>query len=214
MKVFAIVPVKRFEHSKTRLSSILNKDERVILSSLLLEDTLEVLSSTSSLYKVVVVSEDERAEQIATKYAAIFLREEREKGVNYAVELANIYCIKHFADLTIVIPFDLPLLDALDINKAIELSENEGRCVVICPSIRYDGTNLLLRKPPSVMVTFYDKDSYNMHVRVARKLGIYVKNINSEDVMRDLDTPEDALYLIKHHHSLPARSLKFIKSRL
>ena len=59
------------------------------------------------------------------------------------------------------------------------------------------GTNMLLRKPPSVIATFYETDSYNMHVRTAIKLGIPVKPLLSKSLMYDIDTPEDALQLIK-----------------
>ena len=213
MNTFAIVPVKRFENAKTRLSSMLDKDDRIRLSFLMLEDTLKILSGVSSLTQVLIVSADKRAEEIATKHGANFLFEEKEKGVNSAVALADSYCMKEAADATIVIPHDLPLLVAIDVSRACELAENESRCIVICPSLRYDGTNMLLRKPPSVIATFYDTDSYNMHVKAAIKLGIPVKHLLSKTVMYDIDTPEDALQLTKEE-AVAARSVEFIKSKI
>jgi 2-phospho-L-lactate/phosphoenolpyruvate guanylyltransferase len=214
MKTFAIVPVKRFENAKTRLSSMLDTEDRIRLSSLMLEDTLQILSVAPPLTQVIIVSADKRADEIATKHGAKFLPEEKEKGVNSAVALADIYCIeKEAADATIVIPHDLPLLDSIVISKACELAEKESTCIVICPSVRYDGTNMLLRKPPSVIGTFYETDSYNMHVRTAIKLGIPVKPLLSKSLMYDIDTPEDALHLIKEEN-VAAKSLEFIKSKL
>ena len=214
MKTFAIVPVKRFENAKTRLSSMLDTEDRIRLSSLMLEDTLQILSVAPPLTQVIIVSADKRADEIATKHGAKFLPEEKEKGVNSAVALADSYCIeKEAADATIVIPHDLPLLDSIVISKACELAEKESTCIVICPSVRYDGTNMLLRKPPSVIGTFYETDSYNMHVRAAIKLGIPVKPLLSKSLMYDIDTPEDALQLIKEEN-VAAKSLEFIKSKL
>ena len=214
MKTFAIVPVKRFENAKTRLSSMLDTEDRIHLSSLMLEDTLQILSVAPPLTQVIIVSADKRADEIATKHGAKFLPEEKEKGVNSAVALADGYCIeKEAADATIVIPHDLPLLDSIVISKACELAEKESTCIVICPSVRYDGTNMLLRKPPSVIGTFYETDSYNMHVRTAIKLGIPVKPLLSKSLMYDIDTPEDALQLIKEEN-VAAKSLEFIKSKL
>lgn len=214
MKTFAIVPVKRFENAKTRLSSMLDTEDRIRLSSLMLEDTLQILSVAPPLTQVIIVSADKRADEIATKHGAKFLPEEKEKGVNSAVALADGYCIeKEAADATIVIPHDLPLLDSIVISKACELAEKESTCIVICPSVRYDGTNMLLRKPPSVIGTFYETDSYNMHVRTAIKLGIPVKPLLSKSLMYDIDTPEDALQLIKEEN-IAAKSLEFIKSKL
>ena len=214
MKTFAIVPVKRFENAKTRLSSMLDTEDRIRLSYLMLEDTLQILSVAPPLTQVIIVSADKRADEIATKHGAKFLPEEKEKGVNSAVALADGYCIeKEAADATIVIPHDLPLLDTIVISKACELAEKESTCIVICPSVRYDGTNMLLRKPPSVIGTFYETDSYNMHVRTAIKLGIPVKPLLSKSLMYDIDTPEDALQLIKEEN-VAAKSLEFIKSKL
>ena len=212
MKTYAIVPVKRFENAKTRLSSILDLDDRIRLSSLMLEDTVKILSCVPSLTQVIIVSADKRAEEIATKHGVNFLREEKEKGVNSAVASADSYCIKEAADATVVIPQDLPLLNAIEVSRACGLAENESKCIVICPSLRYDGTNMLLRKPPSVIATFYDTDSYNMHVKAAIKLGIPVKRLFSKTVMYDIDTPEDVLQLRKEE-AVAARSLEFIKSR-
>ena len=213
MKTFAIVPIKRFENAKTRLSSILDTDDRIRLSLLMLKDTLQILSAVHSLSQVITVSADKRVGEIAVKYGANFLLEEKERGVNSAVALADSYCMKKAADATMVIPHDLPLLDSTDISKACELAENESRCIVICPSLRYDGTNMLLRKPPSIIATFYDADSYNMHVKAAIRLGIPVKRLFSKALMHDIDTPEDALEIMKEE-TVTARSLEFIKSKI
>jgi len=213
MKTFAIVPIKRFENAKTRLSSILDTDDRTRLSLLMLKDTLQILSAVHSLSQVITVSADKRVGEIAENYGANFLLEEKERGVNSAVALADSYCMKKAADATMVIPHDLPLLDSTDISKACELAENESRCIVICPSLRYDGTNMLLRKPPSIIATFYDADSYNMHVKAAIRLGIPVKRLLSKGLMHDIDTPEDALEIMKEE-TVTARSLEFIKSKI
>lgn len=212
MKTFAIVPIKRFENAKTRLSSILDADDRIRLSLLMLEDTLQILSNVHLLTQVITVSSDKRVEEIAVKYGANFLLEEKERGVNWAVALANSYSMKKAADATMVIPHDLPLLDSTDILKACKLAENESRCIVICPSLRYDGTNMLLRKPPSIISTFYDADSYSMHVKAATRLGISVKRLFSKALKHDIDTPEDALEIIKEE-TVTSRSLEFIKSK-
>ena len=128
--------------------------------------------------------------------------------------LADSYSARESADATIVIPQDLPLLDAADISMACELAEKEDRCVVITPSLRYDGTNLLLRKPPEVMKTLYDSDSYESHVRTATELGIPVKLFLSKRVMCDVDTPEDARQLAKETGPSGGGTLEFLKSLL
>jgi 2-phospho-L-lactate/phosphoenolpyruvate guanylyltransferase len=213
MNTFAIVPVKTFENAKMRLSSILDKEDRIHLSSLMLDYTLRVLDSVPLLTQIVLVSGDKRAELIAAKYGATFLREEKDSGVNSAVAVADSYCMKKDADATIVIPHDLPLLDAIDISRVSNFAKNESRCIVICPSLRYDGTNMLLRKPPCVIGTFYDSDSYNTHVKSAIKLGIPVKLLISKNVMCDIDTPEDAMQIVKEAEAGDTKTIDFLKTK-
>jgi 2-phospho-L-lactate guanylyltransferase len=213
MNVFAIVPVKRFENAKTRLSSVLDADDRIHLSLLMLEDTLHILSISPSLTKVIIVSPDKRAEELAIKHGANFVREEKGNGVNSAVVLAERYCINEAADATMIIPHDLPLLDECDIFRAQELAQKESHCIVICPSYRYDGTNMLLRKPPSVIGTFYDSDSYNMHINAAASLGIPIRYFFSKRLMYDIDTPEDVFRLIREETPAAVRSIEFLKSK-
>ncbi len=216
MKTFAIVPVKKFEHGKTRLSPLLSADDRISLSGLMLDDTLSALRGVKSLQQdsIVVVSGDRRAEEIASKRGARFLHEDRENGVNSAVELADHYCTDQGADATIVIPQDLPLLDPYDIDMVCKMAEDERSCIVICPSLRYDGTNLLLRKPPSAIRTWYDNDSYDSHIRSANKLGVPVKLYFSRKLMVDIDTPEDATQLAKEAVQGSSKTLEFIRSRI
>jgi 2-phospho-L-lactate guanylyltransferase len=212
MKIYAIIPVKQFESAKTRLSSLFSADDRIRLSALMLDDTLSSLAGARSLQQTVVVSGDRRAEGIAAKRGARFLHEDEERGVNSAVELADRYCSDQGTDANIIVPQDLPLLDPLDIDMACRMAENEKRCIVICPSFRYDGTNLLLRKPPSAIKTYYDNNSYEMHVKSASKAGVAVKLYFSKRLMSDIDTPEDAMMLAKEAGS--SKTLEFIKSRI
>jgi 2-phospho-L-lactate/phosphoenolpyruvate guanylyltransferase len=211
LNTFAIVPVKKFENAKTRMSAMLSPDERIRLSSLMLAGTLEVLASAQSLKQVLVVSGDRRAQEIATRYGAKFLHEEKESGVNSAVGIADGYCIQEGADATVVIPQDLPLLDAADISMACSLAESEEKCIVICPSFKYDGTNLLLRKPPAAIKTYYDNDSYEAHIRAARELGIPVRLFFSKKLMADIDTPEDVKQLARE--SGTSKTLEFLKAK-
>ncbi|MDQ3873311.1 MAG: hypothetical protein M3258_06835, partial [Thermoproteota archaeon] len=67
------------------------------------------------------------------------------------------------------------------------------------------------RKPPSVIRTFYDTDSYNMHVKSALKLGIPVKYLMSKNVMNDIDTPDDARRLANEDRD--SKILEFLRSK-
>jgi 2-phospho-L-lactate guanylyltransferase len=214
VNVFAIVPVKGFERAKTRMSALLTLEERIRLSSLMLENTLQALCGARSLQRLLVVSNDRRAGEIASRHGAEFLREASESGVNAAVTMADEYCVKNGADASIVIPQDLPLLDPVGIEVMCRLAEGEARCIVLCPSQRYDGTNALLRKPNASIGTFYDDNSYESHIRAARDSGVPVRLYFSKSLMCDIDTPEDASQLAREAPANANSVLEFLKTKL
>lgn len=205
MRAFVIIPVKRFENSKTRLSSILGAGERAQLAGLMLQDTLAALEPLK--LDTVIVSADSRAREAAEKHGAQFIQEENDSGVNSAVALADRYCIEAGADATIVVPEDLPLLSAHDVKDIIHIADKDSNCIVVCPSARYDGTNILLRRPPNVIRTHYDNNSYEMHVKTARETGIAVHVATIERLMFDIDTPQDVASLAKRD-SVSARATR------
>ena len=197
MKVFAIVPVKNFESGKSRLASLLTVEERVKLSELFLDYTLNTLTNTSAISNVVVVSSDKRAERIAKIHNAKFLQEKKNQGVNAAVALADVYISEYAVDATIVIPQDLPLLLPEDIERICTSAQGHEKCLVICPSLRFDGSNALLRRPPLLITTNYDNDSYNVHIKKAKASNAIIKIIKTKRIMIDIDTVEDVINLIK-----------------
>ena len=206
------MPTKHFESGKSRLSSLLNKLDRIKLSGLLLQSTLSTLSEANMISDIIVVSSDVRAKRIAKMYAALFLDEGRERGVNNAVTIANNYCNEAGADATIVVPQDLPLVVSEDIDMMCKYAKEYHKCLVICPSVRYDGSNALLRRPPKLIESSYDNNSFAMHVDAARKAAAKINIILSKRMMRDLDTIEDAEYLVK----VPTmcKSIVYLRSKM
>jgi 2-phospho-L-lactate/phosphoenolpyruvate guanylyltransferase len=210
LKIFAIVPVKRFENGKSRLAKVLSSAERIKLCELLLYDTLNTLKKTSMISEVILVSSDVRAEKIAKGYDVKFLKENTDSGVNAAVAFADDYCSDARATATIVIPQDLPLLLPEDIDSICESAREYEKCLVICPSHRYDGSNALLRKPSMLLQPHYDNNSYQMHLKLAREIGANIRVVLSERIMIDLDTVEDIQKLIKE--SSTHKAVKYLKS--
>ncbi|MRN68971.1 MAG: 2-phospho-L-lactate guanylyltransferase [Nitrosopumilales archaeon] len=212
MKIFALVPVKKFESSKSRLGAVLSINERIKLSELLLINTISVLKKSSAISNIVVVSSDERAMEIARRTDAKFLKEAKDRGVNAAIAVADDYSSENRAHASIVIPVDLPLLTATDVNMMCRKAKSPERCLVISPSIRYDGSNALLRKPSRLLKTHYDDDSFNAHIRAATQFGIPIKVFLSQRIMKDLDSIEDIKILMNQRVTNPP--VAYLKSKV
>ncbi|HET7149553.1 MAG TPA: 2-phospho-L-lactate guanylyltransferase [Candidatus Nitrosopolaris sp.] len=212
MKIFALVPVKKFERSKSRLGSVLSTDERIKLSELLLINTISILKKSSAISNIVVISSDNVAKEIAATSDTKFLEEPKDNGVNAAITLADDYSFENKAHATLVIPVDLPLLTCTDVNIMCKYSKSLERCVVICPSLRYDGSNALLRKPSRLLKTHYDEDSFNAHIRAATLFRIPIKVFLSQRIMKDLDSIEDIKILMNERITNPP--IDYLKSKL
>jgi 2-phospho-L-lactate guanylyltransferase len=159
-----------------------------------------------------VVSSDKCAKEIATRMGVLFLQQQTDEGVNSAIALADDYCLLTGTEASIVLPQDLPLLLPQDVVEICQLAKTSEKCMIICPSLRYDGSNALLRKPPILFSTKYDNDSYNMHRKEALSVGAHVRVILLERIMKDLDTADDALSLVGE----PGKggALRYLKQKL
>jgi 2-phospho-L-lactate guanylyltransferase len=211
--IFAIIPVKRFENSKSRLAPLLDLQQRMMLSGLMLDDTLAALAASRCFDKILVVTGDARAKEIASRRGAVVVWQESDAGVNSAVALADAHSSSAGAHATVVVPQDLPLMGASDIARVCALASGSP-CVAVCPSLRFDGTNILLRKPPTAIATHYDNNSYENHLSAAKKAGLPAKVIESRNLMFDLDTPDDVMALARTPDEMIAAksTASFIKS--
>ncbi len=203
LRISAVIPVKNLARGKSRLAPLLSVEERINLSIAMLRDVLECLCSTSYISAVVIVSSDRLVKDVAEEYDAVSVIEDKdEQGVNNAVALAD--SITRDYDASVVLPHDLPLIDVIDLAMLYNTVLHNKRCVVITPSSRLDGTNVLLRRPPNIIKTHYDEDSYILHVREALANNARVKILLSKRLMSDIDEPADLYELLKSNRECNA----------
>jgi 2-phospho-L-lactate guanylyltransferase len=191
LKVFAIVPVKSFENAKTRLGTLLSTAERVKLSGMLIKRTIYILKKTPGIQKILLVSSDNRTKKIALRYGVTFLEEDKESGVNSAINIADKFCVTACADASLILPIDLPLILPEDINIVCKSVLDDDNCIVLCPSYKFDGSNVLLRKPCNIIGTSYDANSYLMHVLGGIRNNVKTKVLFVSRLMIDIDTVRD-----------------------
>ncbi len=201
--IYAIIPVKTLSHAKTRLSKTLTSKERRELNLIVLRHVVKTVKSSECVDRVVVVSPDPEVLSICRAQGAVGLEEERNQGVNAAVAKGVDYCISEGGSTSLVIPSDLPCITSSDLKKISGLAM-EGEVVAITPSMRLDGTNMLLRKPPSAIKTSYDKDSFITHVSEASRLGVRLILYLSNTIMLDLDTEADLALFMEEPSNLEA----------
>ena len=200
-KTAIIIPIKKYDKSKTRLSPFLDSGERKELTECLIIDLLEKLLELENSQTIIVTGE--RINCLDKFNDIVIINEINVNGVNNAIELADEFIERNGFDKSIIIPIDLPLLSTEDIEDIIKFSGKFENGICIVPSRRYDGTNVLLRKHNLIIDTFYDNNSFYNHIKKTVEKKKAVKVFNYENLMIDLDTIEDAMAIINRYNGMP-----------
>jgi 2-phospho-L-lactate guanylyltransferase len=184
---WAVLPVKPFTEAKSRLDPVLSAAERHELARSLLMRELDVLQACVAVDRILVVSTDDLALEIAASHGAATLLE-AGAGLNGALSQAREYAVAEGAESLLVLACDLPLVTTSDIDALF----TAGRAsVVIAPDRRRQGTNALLLCPPGVIDFVFGDDSFARHLALARDAGQAAVEISLPGLAFDVDTPED-----------------------
>jgi 2-phospho-L-lactate guanylyltransferase len=179
--------VKKRSKAKMRLSGVLTQKQREAFTLAMLEDVLKAVKA-SKVSNIVLVSSDEEVKKLAEKFEVTYL-EDSEHEINKAVKLATEWCLANNADCILVLPADVPLVTAQDVNSILELA-SKTNLMVVSPS-GTGGTNALLLSPPDLVLTRFGAESFEEHKKEATKAGAMVRVFRSERVALDVDVFED-----------------------
>ncbi len=194
MTLWAIVPVKPLRTAKSRLSAVLTRDEREILSQQMLINTLDLLREVKEIERTLVVSRDTKALSIARKHGARTVTENGAPELNNALARATIVAQQYDISGVLVIPADLPLMRMDDVEELISKA-TDPPVVVIAPDRHGRGTNALLSSPPGLIAYDFGTDSFERHIARAKAAGVQLVVFENPSIGLDVDLPEDLEYL-------------------
>ncbi len=187
--LWVIIPVKPLRRAKSRLARALKADQRAALARATFARTLDILASVDLIAGIVVVSSDLTVQDIARAKNAIPLAE-TESGLNAAAAQACAWIAARGAAAVLIVPADLPLVTAADIESMIDLAR-EPACVVLAPDRREEGTNALLLRPPHAIRPAFGLSSFEAHRAQAIEGGLPVHIYRSATIALDIDLPAD-----------------------
>lgn len=190
MTLWAIVPVKPLRRGKSRLANVLTREERTDLNRHLLENTLDTLNGISEIEHVLVVSRDSEALSMARDLGARTVQETRNSDLNIALARATVVAKTYTTQGVLILPVDLPLITAEDIQAMLDKVEDPP-VVVVAPDRCKDGTNALLVCPAGLIEYEYGEGSFERHCEMARKVGARLEICELPSLALDLDNPED-----------------------
>jgi len=190
MTTWAIVPVKPLRRGKSRLAGLLTEEQRTRLNRYLLEHTLSILNEIPDIEHTLVVSRDPAALALTRSMGGRTVLEDGAPQFNTAIQRATIVAQTQGARAVLILPADLPLVEASDLKALLSLGQIPPT-VVIAPDRRKDGTNTLFINPAGLIEYGYGPGSFQLHCQRATEAGAKLEIVNCERIGLDLDLPED-----------------------
>lgn len=182
-----LIPVKDLSNAKQRLSEALDQTVRTRLAHAMLEDVLDAVA-INGMDNCALVTSDPFALELATRYSLEIIRDDANCSETDAIAMATYVCEARGIKTTLVIPGDIPLIEADDLRAIFEHAPPRGSVLVSSADER--GTNAALRRPAALFPLRFGNDSFVPHLAAARAAGNCVV-LSLPRIAIDIDTPGD-----------------------
>ena len=193
----AVVPIKSFDNTKSRLQDLLSAEERSRLSRLMLQDVLEALLGADGISAVSVVTPELAVSRFAAEIGADTIGDDGTKDLSGAAAAAAHFLSAAGAAAMLLIPADVPMVRSADIDTAIA-GHREAPSLTLVEAAEDGGTNLLIASPPEVIPFRFGKNSFRLHLEEGNSAGIAVNTPKIPNLSLDIDRPEDLRILCKN----------------
>jgi len=187
----ALVPVKHFDQAKSRLGSVLSREQCALLAMNMLRDVLRALIAAEEVDGIVILSNEPALADIAEAASCVIVPETLPFGA--ALEAAAAGLASNGNRELLIMPADLPTLSGRDI-RALHRAHRPG--VTVCRASADGGTNALLLSPPDAIPFRFGPDSAARHVAAAKERGLPHQLLDLPAFAHDIDTPADLSWLL------------------
>jgi 2-phospho-L-lactate guanylyltransferase len=184
-----LIPVKSLTHAKQRLASVLDQPTRTKLAQAMLFDMLETLGTWTNRPDIGIVTRDPFALELARRFQFQTIPDNANRGETDAIEMATRFCEAQGVDSTLVIPGDIPLMRASELEQILEAAPDQGSILV--PAADGRGTNAAWRRPAGLFPLRFGNDSFKPHLAAARATQKPCVVLSLPGIALDIDNPSD-----------------------
>lgn len=189
-----LIPVKGLTQAKQRLTDHFSSNARAALADALWQDFFEVVAATSGIDQIFVVSLEPRVLDRAASLHWQTIPESRQISESDSVDFASRWCQERGVDSLLRLPVDLPLIEPRDIQSLFEQAA-AAPSVTIVPSRDGQGTNALLRTPPTLFSSHFGPGSFAKHLAEAECAQARINVLRNPRIEVDIDDPADLALL-------------------
>jgi 2-phospho-L-lactate/phosphoenolpyruvate guanylyltransferase len=181
-----LIPVKRLDQAKLRLSQKLLPTDRRRLGLAMLADVLRATEKWQSRF---IVTADPDAEAVGLAFGCSLVGDPGS-GLNAALEAGTRAAMEAGAGSLLILPSDVPMASADDVTSLFAYPED----VVIARS-QDGGTNALLRRPPAAIELRFGPRSADAHRRAAEEVSLSCRTVELSSLLLDIDRYVDLVQL-------------------
>jgi 2-phospho-L-lactate/phosphoenolpyruvate guanylyltransferase len=190
-----LVPVKELNQAKQRLSALLHQAARTQLAQAMLHDVLEAVACWEHRPEVAIVTSDPFASGLASRFGFEIIADCANTGETDAIAMATEACAMRGAESTLVIPADIPLIQAWELRQIVESAPRQGS--VLVPAGDGRGSNAIFRRPAGLFPLRFGNDSFKPHLAAAKATGKPCVVLPLPGIAVDVDHPSDLRQLVR-----------------
>jgi len=184
-----LIPVKDLAHAKQRLAAVLEQPARTELAHAMLHDVLEAVAAWPNRPPVSLVTSYPFAMDLARQFQFEVIPDPANRSETDAIEIATQTCVARGVESTLVIPGDIPLIRADELEAILKGAPPEGS--VLVPSAEGRGTNAAFRRPAALFPLRFGNDSFKPHLAAAKATGKPCIVLSLPGIALDVDNSSD-----------------------
>jgi len=184
-----LIPVKNLAFAKQRLAEVLEQSERTELAQAMLLDVLDGLQQLRPSHEIALVSSDAFAVDQAAARGYEVIADNANRSETDAIEMATRYCVTRGRGETLVIPADIPLIQAAAVRAIFDSAPAQGTVLVTAADAR--GTNAVLRRPADLFPLRFGNDSFKPHLAAAQAAQKPCVVLDLPGIALDIDNPSE-----------------------
>ena len=194
--MWAIIPINEFSRSFTRLSSVLDLEQRMELAKNLSSRLIQILLTVDEVEKIVLFTCEKNWPGELQHSKLVLRKDEDKKPLKQKIDSVADWAYGSGAKKMMYLSIDLPIVEKKDITQIID-SHKHGLTLV--QAKKDGGTNALIADLPRKINFHIGADSFRKHLEAAKLEKLKTNIQSAEGLSFDLDDQDDWEFLIEYY---------------
>ena len=194
--MWAIIPINEFSRSFTRLSLVLDLEQRMELAKNLSSRLIQILLAVDEVEKVILFTCEKNWPGEMQHSKLVLRKDEDKKPLKQKIDSVADWAYGLGAKKMMYLSIDLPLVEKKDITQIIDSHKNG---LTLVQAKKDGGTNALIADLPRKINFQFGTDSFRKHLEAAKLKKLKTNIQSAEGLSFDLDDQDDWEFLIKYY---------------